>query len=307
MTVTPPQMKRLVAIGEPMVEMAPGAAVGDYRMGFAGDTLNTAWYARKVMPTDWQVDYLTALGDDAVSGRMVDFIAEAGVGTDHIARLSGRTVGLYLIELKDGERSFAYWRGQSAARLLAEDAARLAAGMAGAGVVYLSGITLAILEGSGRNTLYTALRAARAAGARVVFDPNLRPRLWPDTETMCRVIMEAAALSDVVLPSHEDEATFFGDADLAATAKRYGDAGAGLVVVKNGGGEMLTLEGGATAMHAPETVAQIVDTTAAGDSFNAGFLADWLTGGSVASAVRAGAKLAAYVIGKRGALCELGQ
>ena len=84
-------------------------------------------------------------------------------------------------------------------------------------------------------------------------------------------------------------------------------AGAGLVVVKNGGGEMLTLEGGATAIHAPETAAQIVDTTAAGDSFNAGFLADWLTGGSVASAVRAGAKLAAYVIGKRGALCELGQ
>ena len=305
MTVTPPANKRLVAIGEAMVEMAPGATPGDYRMGFAGDTLNTAWYARKAMPAGWQVEYLTALGDDTVSGRMVDFIAAAGVGTAHIARLPGRTVGLYLIELKDGERSFAYWRGQSAARLLADDAVRLEAGLQGADVVYLSGITLAILEGAGRETLYKALHNARQAGARVVFDPNLRPRLWPDTATMCRVIMEAAALSDVVLPSHEDEATFFGDADLEATAKRYSDAGAGLVVVKNGGGEMLTLADGVTQRHAPEVVAQIVDTTAAGDSFNAGFLADWLTGGSVASAVRAGAKLAAYVIGKRGALCDL--
>ncbi len=305
MTVTPPTKQRLVAIGEAMVEMAPSAAPGDYRIGFAGDTLNTAWYARKAMPSDWSVEYLTALGDDAISTRMVDFIAAAGIGTDHIARLGGRTVGLYMIELKDGERSFAYWRGQSAARLLADDAARLAAGIAGAGVVYLSGISLAVLEGEGRATLYDALRDARQAGARVVFDPNLRPRLWPDDATMCRVIMEAAALSDVVLPSHEDEATYFGDADLKATADRYAAAGAGLVVVKNGGGEMLTLEDGTYATHAPERVTEIVDTTAAGDSFNAGFLAAWLTGADVAGSVRAGARLAARVIGQRGALCEV--
>ncbi len=304
MTITPPVNKRFVAIGEAMVEMAPSAVPGDYRMGFAGDTLNTAWYARRALPGGWQVDYLTALGEDAVSDRMVDFMEAARIGTAHISRLKGRTIGLYLIELKDGERSFAYWRGQSAARLLAEDAGRLTRGLAGAGIVYLSGITLAILEGSGRELLYAALRSARAAGAQVVFDPNLRPRLWPDTDTMCHAVMETAALSDVVLPSHEDEAAYFGDADVAATAERYGAAGAGLVVVKNGGGEMLTLSAGAFATHAPEVVAQVVDTTAAGDSFNAGFLAEWLEGGDVAASVRAGAKLAAYVIGQRGALCE---
>jgi 2-dehydro-3-deoxygluconokinase len=227
------------------------------------------------------------------------------VGVAHIARLKARTVGLYLIELKDGERSFSYWRGQSAARLLAEDAGRLAQGLQGAGVVYLSGITLAVLEGAGRENLYAALTGARAAGARVVFDPNLRPRLWPDDATMCRVVMEAAALSDVVLPSHEDEATFFGDADVKATADRYADAGAGLVIVKNGGGEMLTRAGAEYATHAPEVVTKIVDTTAAGDSFNAGFLGAWLKGGDVAASVRAGARLAAQVIGQRGALCEV--
>ncbi|MDZ4134712.1 MAG: PfkB family carbohydrate kinase, partial [Paracoccaceae bacterium] len=167
----------------------------------------------------------------------------------------------------------------------------------------LSGITLAVLEGAGRANLHTALTRARAAGALLVFDPNLRPRLWPDTATMCAAVMEAAALSDIVLPSHEDEATFFADADLHATANRYAQAGAGLVVVKNGGGVMLTLHAGDHALHTPEKVARIVDTTAAGDSFNAGFLAAHLTGAALADAIRCGARLAARVIGQRGALC----
>lgn len=305
MTVILPQQRQITCIGEAMVEMAPSVAAGDYRMGFAGDTLNTAWYLRRALPGSWAVDYLTAVGQDAVSERMIGFLQDARIGTAHVARLAGRTVGLYLIELKDGERSFAYWRGQSAARLLADDAARLSRALAGAGIIYLSGITLAILEGDGRETLYSALTMARAAGARVVFDPNLRPRLWADDATMCRVVMEAAALSDIVLPSHEDEATFFGDADVRATADRYGNAGAGLVIVKNGGGEMLTRDGTTYARHTPEIVDKIVDTTAAGDSFNAGFLAAWLAGRDIADSVRAGARLAAQVIGQRGALCEV--
>lgn len=303
--MTSPTMlpRRFVSIGEAMVEMAPADVAGQYRMGFAGDTLNTAWYVQRALPKGWQVDYLTALGRDGVSDELVGFIQEAGIGTTHIARLPDRTVGLYLIELKEGERSFAYWRGQSAARLLAEDPAQLAAGLLGAGVVYLSGITLAILEGQGRANLFAALSAARENGAVIVLDPNLRPLLWPDVATMCRVVMEAAGLSDVVLPSHEDEATFFGDPDLKATADRYAEKGAGLVVVKNGDMEMLTLADERYETHAPETVMRVIDTTAAGDSFNAGFLAAWLSGTDLSGSVRAGAKQAAHVIGQRGALC----
>ena len=298
-----PLSPRIISIGEAMVELAPTDEPDRFGMGFAGDTLNTAWYLRRALPGDWRVDYLTAVGTDAVSARMLGFLAAAGIGTDHIVRMPDRTVGLYMIELKDGERSFSYWRGQSAARRLAEDAARLDAALAGAGVIYLSGITLAVLEGGGRDTLHAALRKARAAGSVVAFDPNLRPRLWPDGATMCKAVMEAAALADIILPSHEDEASHFADADLAATAARYAGAGAGLVIVKNGGGEILTLDHGAAATHVPETVEKVVDSTAAGDSFNAGFLAARLTGADLAASVRAGARLAAHVIGHRGALC----
>ncbi|WYK05832.1 sugar kinase [Cereibacter sphaeroides f. sp. denitrificans] len=293
--------QRIISVGECMVEMAP-TGEGTFAMGFAGDTLNTAWYLRRALPPEAEVDYLTAVGTDAISDRMLGFLRDAGLGTSRIARVPDRTVGLYLIELTNGERSFAYWRGQSAARLLARDPDVLAAGFAGASMIYLSGITLAILEPADRAQLLSALSAARAAGSEVAFDPNLRPRLWPDAATMCAAIMEAARHADIVLPSHEDEAAFFGDEDAAATAARYAAAGASLVVVKDGAGPMVTLTPEGQQSHAPETVSQVVDTTAAGDSFNAGFLAAHLGGAALAEAVRAGARLAARVIGQRGAL-----
>lgn len=292
---------RFLAIGECMVEMAPRAD-GAYTMGFAGDTLNTAWYVRRCLPEGWAVDYLTSVGTDAVSDRMLAFFTEAGLGTGHIARLPDRTVGLYLIQLDGAERSFAYWRSTSAARTLAADPARLAAALAGASVAYVSGITLAILPETDRPTLLAALDAARAAGTTVVFDPNLRPRLWPTPEAMRAAITEAARHADILLPSFDDETTHFGDPDPEATARRYAALGAWLVVVKNAGGEITALDKGALSRHSPAPAPDVVDTTAAGDSFNAAFLAAHLAGQPMPRAIAAGATLAARVIGHRGAL-----
>ncbi len=295
-------MKRVVAIGEAMVEFAPSGVPDGYTMGFAGDTLNTAWYARRALPADWEVDYVSAVGTDAVSDRMLAFLNEAGIGTAHVARHADATVGLYMIALEKGERSFSYWRGQSAARRLAANPATLAAALRPATLIYLSGITLAILPDEDRARLLAALADAREAGSLIAFDPNLRPRLWPDTQVMCDVITEASAMVDIVLPSHEDEARWFGDASPAGTGRRYSRAGAALVVVKNGPGTILTIEHGRVEEHAAEPVTEVVDTTAAGDSFNAGFLAALLAGSPTEDAVRAGARLAAQVITRRGAL-----
>ncbi len=291
---------RLVFIGECMVEIAPD---GDaFRKGFAGDTFNMAWYARHLCPPDWDVDFVSAIGTDAISGELADFMTDAGVGVSHVQRHADRTVGLYLISLTDGERSFSYWRSQSAARRLAADPEALAQALDGADLVCLSGITIAVLEGGGRDTLAAALERCRGAGGQVVFDPNIRPRLWASAEEMRGEVMRFAGLADIVLASFDDEETHFGDATPEVTLRRYQNVGVTQVIVKNGGEPVLGALDGHHVTVAPEPVHRVVDSTAAGDSFNAGFLVSALSGGVMADNIAAGASLSREVIQQAGAL-----
>ncbi|HHY48639.1 MAG TPA: sugar kinase [Alphaproteobacteria bacterium] len=294
---------RFVSIGECMIEMS-GGEDRLYRMGFAGDTLNTAWYMRALLPQEWTVDYVTALGDDIYSQQMREFFAANGICTAHIQQIKGRRPGLYLIHQAGGDRHFTYWRGQSAAKLLADDPAALQNALDGADVVYFSGITLAILAPRARGQLLKAIVRARNAGARVAFDPNVRPALWTSPQVMASMITAAASISDVVLPTHGDEAPLFGDASSEATAQRYLDLGVEEVAVKNGAEPaVIATRSSQDVVPAPKAE-QIVDTTGAGDSFNSGYLASRLMGASPADAAKRAHRIAGVVIGVRGALAD---
>jgi 2-dehydro-3-deoxygluconokinase len=284
-----------------MVELSQ-AKDGHLRKGFAGDTFNTAWYARACLNEDWTVDYFTALGDDAMSDEMAAFIAKAGIGTGHIRRIRGKTPGLYMINLKDGERSFSYWRDSSAARQLAADGDRLREAIEASDVIYFSGITLAILSHDDVETLLSELRRARAIGKLVVFDPNLRPRLWSSFDAMHTTISEGARTSTIVMPSFDDEASHFGDDSISGTIHRYRALGAHMVVVKNGaeGATIGTAEG--ETMVPAVQVSNIVDTTSAGDSFNGAFLSEYLKAHDAVAAASFAVQIAAKVIGEHGAL-----
>lgn len=293
---------QLLSIGECMIEMS-GGEDGGWRMGFAGDTLNTLWYARAVLrPEVGPVGYFTALGDDPLSERMAAFFGENGIETGLIRRLPGRRPGLYLIEQRAGDRHFTYWRETSAARRLADDEEALRAAMAGARAVYFSGITLAILDAAGRSRLIALAGAARGRGALVAFDPNIRPALWDDAREMRRVLTAAAGASSVALPSFDDEARAFGDVTPEATAARYREAGAEEVAVKNGGAPVLVLADGEVRAVPVPPAPRVVDPTAAGDSFNGAYLGSRLRGADPDAAARAGIAMAAEVIGAHGAL-----
>ena len=294
-------MMRFLAIGECMAELAPSATPGDYRLGFAGDTFNTAWYLARLWP-EVAVSYFTAIGGDAMSTQMLAAIQASGIDTRHVQKVPGRSVGLYLICLTNGERSFSYWRGQSAARLLADDPEALASAVAGADLIYFSGITLAILEEAGRARLLNVLKSARTAGKTIAFDPNLRPHLWSDPAQMTKAIMQGAAVSDIALPSFEDEARWFQDKDPEATADRYTKAGASTVIVKNGPDPVLHHQAGARGRIPVPPLTHIVDTTAAGDSFNAAVLAGLIFQKPLRETVLQACQLAGQVVQGKGAL-----
>ena len=293
---------RFVSIGECMIEMS-GGADRMYRMGFAGDTLNTAWYARALLPADWQVDYVTALGDDLYSREMREFLEKAGIGTGHIQEIKGRRPGLYLIHQESGDRQFTYWRGQSAAKLLADEPVALDAALEGADIVYFSGITLAILDPRARGQLMKSIVKARNAGAKVVFDTNLRPALWSSPEIMASTLTAAASIADIVLPTHGDEAPLFKDESTEATAKRYLDLGVEEVAVKDGSNPayVATAAGGESV---PAPKSEVVDATGAGDSFNGAYLAARVAGAEIGEAARRAHKVASVVIGHAGALVD---
>ena len=298
-------MTRILAIGECMVEIAPTSVLNQFCLGYAGDTLNTAWYLRHILGPSVQVDYFTAVGTDTVSNKMIKFLQQTGIGTDHILRVKDKSVGLYMIQLQDGERSFSYWRGESAARTLAETTLPLQVALDGAEFAYFSGITLAILPASDCIRLLKVLEEFRESGGVVIFDPNLRPKLWTSPLQMTETVMQAAAISDIVLPSFEDEAIWFGDLSKEATVRRYVAAHVGCCVVKNGSGRILAYEDGHCINCDPIQNVKLVDSTAAGDSFNAGFIGARLQGADLDDAVLAGSSLAAQVILKPGALVEV--
>ena len=285
-----------------MVELAQ-IGQDTYRRGFAGDTFNTAWYARRLLPDDWQVGYLSATGTDAVSAEMRGFMQAAGIRTDAVREVPDRTVGLYMISTDNGERSFSYWRSQAAARLLAEDGVWLDKHLSDASVVHFSGITLAILPPDHRKRLCEALNRARANGTTVSFDTNLRPRLWENVDTMKDGLLLGASVADIVLPSFDEETGLFGDASPDGTIERYAQQGAGIVVVKNGDAPLTVYsekEGRFTLTPTPADT--VVDTTAAGDSFAAGLLAGLATGAPIKNAAESAMALARQVIQSHGAL-----
>ncbi|WP_102224792.1 sugar kinase [Acidimangrovimonas sediminis] len=291
----------LLAIGECMIELS-GGENALYRQGFAGDTLNTAWHARRHLPDGIPVGYFTALGTDTMSARMREFLNAGGIGTDRIVTVADRRPGLYMIEQKDGDRHFTYWRDRSAARLMAEDEDVLRAAFAGQAMLYFSGITLAILSSDARARLHAALGAAKAEGARLAFDPNIRPALWEDAAVMRRVIEGAAALSDIVLPSFDDEAVHFGDADPQATCRRYAAAGAAEIVVKDGPKPVTLWQEGEIAIFDVPPLARVVDATGAGDGFNGGYLAARMSGVAASGAVAQATRVSAGVLGHHGAI-----
>jgi 2-dehydro-3-deoxygluconokinase len=291
-------MIELRQLGESQLELA-----------FGGDTFNTAAYlSRAGKPFGLKVDYATAVGDDPYSEAMRALFASEGVGTGLVAVLKGRLPGLYAIRTDSrGERTFYYWRREAAARdmFTGEPGKALAESLASYDWIYLSGITLSILDEAARARLTEALDRARARGGRVVFDSNYRPRGWPSIEAARAAFAAMLKRVDVMLPTFGDEQEVWGDAEPRATIDRLHAAGVREIAVKNGASVALASDGKTLFQIACEPVAHVVDTTAAGDSFNGGYLAARIAGLDIERAVRAGHRLAGAVVQHRGAIIPL--
>jgi 2-dehydro-3-deoxygluconokinase len=293
-------MTRVAAIGECMIELSQaGSGNGLLQRGWGGDTLNTAVYLARLGVA---VDYITALGDDPLSDEMVAAWRAEGVGTSRVVRVPGRLPGLYLITTDAaGQRRFDYWRDSAPARLLFDlpETGEIVAALAGYDLVYVSGISLALYGEAGRQRLLAALDGTRTNGGRIAFDTNFRARLWPDRALAHAAYRAALARADTVLASTEDLEQLFGGSGLAELPTADPERE---VVLKLAEPAVRIYHRGAELTVPAPPVAEVIDTTAAGDSFAAAYLAARLAGAELETAARCGHCLAGAVVQHRGAI-----
>ncbi|TDC97009.1 sugar kinase [Actinomadura sp. 7K507] len=301
----PGRPARIALIGECMIELSH-AAPDRLALGYAGDAFNVAAYlARTAAPGTADVQFVTLVGDDPYSAGMRESWAPHGVGDRHTRAVPGGQAGLYLIRTDGaGERTFHYYRSQSAARGLFGPAhpAEIDDAVADHDLVYLSGITLSILSGPARERLLGVLDETRRRGGLVAFDGNYRPAGWPAPAAAAAAMSAVLARTDIALPTLTDDQAVFGDASAGDAVRRLRAAGVPEIAVKLGAnGCVIAGAGGEEAVPAVPGVA-VVDTTAAGDAFNGGYLAARLGGAGRRAAAGTASALAARVIGHRGAL-----
>jgi len=294
---------KFASIGECMIEISV-LPDGTALRSFGGDTLNTAVYLARLGS---HVEYVTALGQDPFSDQMLDAWRAEGVGIELISCLADRVPGLYMISTDaHGERSFHYWRDQAPARemLDGQQGAELADRLAGFNGLYFSGITLSILSAEGRARLKQAASAVRDNGGQVMFDGNYRPRGWANANEACNVVADFLPSISMVLPTLDDEQDLRQNPDLdaQAVADLYLQAGVDEVVVKQGPtGALFATRETRGLVPVPVQVSP-VDTTAAGDSFNAGYIHARLNKLDPVAAANQGHRLAGAVIAARGAI-----
>ena len=292
---------KIACIGECMIELTQASA-GRLARGYGGDTLNTAVYFARL---GCRVDYFTALGDDPWSDEMLAGWRNEGVGTSHVPRVPGKLPGLYMIETgANGERRFYYWRENSAARQLfaLPETPAIVEALSTYDLIYLSGVTLSLYDPPGRALLLDALKRARQAGARVAFDTNFRPRGWPDRAVAQRAFNDLFAISDIALASVEDLDLLFGDGAGVAIAEGLSVAELALKLTEP---SCRVRAQGIDRIVTTDINRCVVDTTAAGDSFSAAYLAARLAGATPIDAAKAGHRLAGVVICYSGAIIPL--
>lgn len=292
-------MKTFV-FGEAMLEYHSRGGAG---LRYGGDTLNTAIHMAR---RGCDVAYVTAVGTDPISDALVAAWRAEGIDTAHVLRHPDRSPGIYAIHLDSaGERSFLYWRDRSAAREMFS-LPGMAATLEQAReceLVYYSLITLAVVGEQGRRALLDLARARKGAGLAVAYDSNFRPQLWESPAEAQQVSTAAAGAATIGLPTNVDECQMFDRAQAEQEiADRWRAAGCTEVIVKAGEKGCFYFGEGRCGAAFPAREVEIVDSSGAGDAFNAGYLHAWLQGVDLASAIDAAQSLARATLRHLGAI-----
>ncbi len=266
--------------------------VSSYSMAVAGAEFNVAVGLARL---GHSVAYLTRLGDDPFGKRITHVMNENGIGSEFISYSDSRTTGFMLkSKVSKGDPEIFYFRKGSAASVISRnDVEKL--DFSGCTYLHLTGILPALSE-SARDTAFYLIEKARENGMTVCFDPNLRPQLWKDQETMIQTINAIAAKADYVLPGEGEGEILCGSRDPKVIAGFYRNMGTANVIVKLGSKGAYYENAEVSGFVEGFPVEKIVDTVGAGDGFAAGVISALMEGKDLSAAVRRGNAIGAIQV-----------
>lgn len=290
-------MKSIVTLGEPMV-MFVADEVGSLERAehftrlMAGAELNVSIGLRRL---GYDVTYITRVGEDPFGRYILNMLAKEGIHPSTTILDSEHATGFQLkSKVAQGDPQVAYFRKHTAASHLSPEDVRQV-DLSSCQHVHITGIPLA-LSPECRHAAVHLVERAKVQNLPITFDPNLRPNLWPDKETMIATVNKVAMQCDVVMPGLEEGRLLTGQHDVASIAQFYLDKGVPCVIIKLG-------EEGAyvarpnEAFHVPGFVVDsVVDTVGAGDGFAVGVISGLLDGISMQDAVIRGNAIGAMQV-----------
>ncbi|MBK2357739.1 sugar kinase [Francisella hispaniensis] len=299
------QSNKLLAIGECMLELSGQIQLGsNTKLSFGGDVLNTALYYARL---EGEVTFLTALGDDNFSTQMIDQWNNENIDTSEILKLKDRVPGLYAIQTDNkGERSFYYWREQAPIKdifchLTKENLDKYTKQYR---YLYFSGISLSRWDDKQLEIFANWLENFRNSGQdkEIIFDLNYRPKCWLSKDQTKAYLMKVLKYVTIVLTTFDDEQLLFNDVNYQQTLDRYNKFNIPMIIIKHGKNPtILNYQDQINLIKATKIVTPI-DTTAAGDSFNAAFLAAFAKGINLHKSIRFAQNFAAEIIQHQGAI-----
>lgn len=301
-------MKNIYLFGECMIELKTASQEPSSRtlaQSYAGDVFNTAVYLKRTF-SDVDVHLVTAVGEDSFSQDMIQYFKSEHIGTDFVFQSPTKIPGLYAIQVDEaGERSFTYWRNDSAARqvmqLIDENAINA---LTQGDLFFFSGISLAVIEPCARDDFWNMVEKLKTAGVKIVFDPNYRARMWDNPAQAKEQFEKAFSLSNIALPGVDDFQQLYDLSTSEAVYEFCKPYQFEELIIKNGEAGIFCYVQDENFKFDITPVKHVVDTTSAGDSFNGVYLGARTNNLSISQSINLASKAAGFVIQHKGAIVE---
>jgi len=305
-----PLAPEVVGMGEALIDFVATepvsyVEVSAFKKCFGGAPMNTLVGVARLGSSSGAV---TAVGEDPFGEFLIQELKKNEVDTSHVKVERGRRTTIAFVANKPatGERSFVFYRrpwvaGTADSALTIENADLDY--ISKASILHVSGFSLS--QNPSRRAVLSAVEHARRVGVKVSFDPTLRVDVWNSERTVRRLYNQMLRLSDIATFSQEEAAFIFGtdSPDKAAeTALKYGVGAVGMKLGADGA-LVETREG--RKVHVPAFDVRVVDTTGAGDGWNAGLLVGLLKGWDLKTCVIVANAVGALVVTRHGAIAAL--